>query len=543
MANRLQSCFYKFAIIFEMILIGLCFIATLLELYYSNEMNNFYSTSRYQYFIWLVNTRLVPDSFINDIYLEDSNECKKGYTPVTFYSLKYIKHTQLRDITNSTYLYDFVKGPPDLLNTTFFGYKFYDFDVKTFGSEDISLMFKYDFNAWRGSYFCTRRVYFDRDYYAFQLLPKGDVCTSFNEPVADCGTYLDTYRLCILLDSLTNKDGTAVGLNNGSHCPVHWVDANDTIASRFTFIRRNDNNYPQFTDKYLIFDFDKIRFEKFMEVKSPSVTMPQDDEYYTYKPKGGNGIFDLFNRDLDNYTFINFYNDNYYKGPVRYINHTTNEPQVSNAPEFLKIDNEISFIRPTESDNTNQLMVYLTSYVFPVITIKCFTNILMKTGRFDIFGFLKDIRLIIFEETSYTIMIWLCVKLFIVIWCNIKTRFMILIDKLRGRLTKDDRHSEIVTFLTFKALETICLSLIAVALIYQDITFTDVIGLTTSLIAEDCFDKNITLNLAYYVDFITKLQEYNVILARLIAASAVIGLVGIVIFLLNILIKVKDKVD
>jgi hypothetical protein len=529
---------FKIAIIIEMLVILSCSVLTFLEFYNAREMWKQYSLSQNKYFIWVTNKRLAPESYINDIYLTDETECKGGYAMKNLYSAKYLKGINLQEDIYNTNIYDSEQRE---------NYTFYTFDVRSPGKENITLLYNYDFYKWRNYSFCEHKLYFNNDDLAVQLIPLGLDCNAtFPEPAYDCGLYYGTYRLCILLSRLTlsNKKGLGdISVDSYStFCPLNsiYVDASymnstERTDKDFTFIYKNDANFPQYKDKSFFIDLESIHIAYYYNLKDPNQTMPNSEDYNVFQIGGRNGICDLFNHDLDLYPLNKFYNDNY--------NNDTSKMDESqkyniNANNYLKAEDDTSYIRPIDNVAAQTpIHVYLTSYVFPPIAPDCFNNIMAKDKKFDFFRLLSEIRLSTFNEIVSYLIIWLAIKIFICLWCNLRTRFMILIDKFKLKISKDDKKSENITYLTFKALELTCFIIVSIAVIFFKYMFSNIINTTTQIINEKCFQDPITLNLISYLDFIQTLQTYNDKNVILITASGSMGILSVVTFYFGLILS------
>jgi hypothetical protein len=552
----------KSLIYLELLLIYAGALLVLLEIGYTIHLKDFYSTATNTFFLFFINNRLALNTYLNELlYKNDSrtDSCDPGFTKHVFYSLKYINNANFTDVTNTTIIADrdYDYNLNNTVNADYKGYTYMTFDPTVQGTESVELLYRYDFTSWSGYLFCESYIQIDNDFQAIQFIPNNLSCTdtfpTTKYAIADCGSYLDLFKMCVLTEHLTFVNGTQVtdslaanpDIDLSLFCPLNYLqmeffdNPNKTASSNtklFHWEKVTANNSPENKDKSLMINFLRFPyFSNYYNMSSGGDVFIYTDESKRITLNSGekNGYTSSLVLEVASLPFTDFYNDSMYINSTRITDDIGKVVKEIYPSEFMFDKNQSSLYKPFKlTEDTDKLKIYLSTFIFPILPAKCYQNIFAKEKVYDIFRFFNDFRFQFFMETSSTLFAWLFVSLFVFIWCHVKIRSAVLYDKLAFRITKADLDSEKMTKYTFKAVESVAYVIIMAALFFQKSSFQTVMDNITKVMIYECFQEDVTKGFGLFKDFITGLNDINETIFNLIITSIVFEFIIFITYLI-----------
>jgi len=545
----------------------------------------------YSYFF--MNERLVFKWYLTDVYLlpvtiPDSS-CLNGYFKRDFASIENFKGVPVKDITNTTKIQDPLSNKYGLLDLQFLKWTFYNFDITdtTSGFPDFPLINKYSLNNWKGTNFCTKRLYFDEYYRGLQLVNITTLCIEkFGNKTSDCGTYgvpdygskvnnkEKYFRLCVLKDEVfideeltqtlfSSTDPTYKGMDG---CPLQNFDFEYRVNSKYDSRDVNSwaydpssmtmkNNalvkasgdynlanmdlwlHPLKNPMPLITLFDLAYFDNNQAYPLPNETYVFGvDDDATFNTGQMYGLTDLMAVDLDYYYFYNIYNDTFFSKLVI----DPKDMSMTYEPDFAVKNDEKTFIVP-EKKSSIDYKVTLNKKFVPIFSKKCFEGVFNNNPGF--IKFLTNLNIKFIDEYVLS-SVSLCLMLgLLAYYSEFYIRYYIINRLIDNDINEYDFKSEKYTKYSHKIWE---LSVLFISVYYQIFNIDKIeLGISTAelLLKNNCFLLNnpptgvdpdlykdkANIQFIYYIDFLSKLND--IMKAYLI--------ILLVVFILMILVTVS----
>jgi hypothetical protein len=567
----------KMMISIEMGLIVLFFIMTLVEIFFTMQMNSNNKQYSEKYFLYFINRRMVQQKFLAgwSPQIGPSSTCPEGYSQTPFLRLKNFNNVALKDISNKTLKVDW-SNPEEqkFFNNTFMGWNFYLFDLQEKGTDNLTLLYEYNFYMIKEVNFCTMQFTLDSSFKAMNIIPANRSCSEFFPLLssADCGLYANqTYRMCMIKDYMSFDNGTSLkdvtDQPEEFFCPYNRIalryapnpqyDPNDPTSKETLWYlassRRNLGDDPSLLDQAFYTNISPFpMIGAFYNMSSPNDTYVyyDPDKQYTYTIGEKYGFNSSINSDVISQNFADFYNQTFYH----------------NATYFYKDENNVTYYMPSPlSDSSNSSNFYfltdsyikynmgvqntISSYSFPIISIQCFRNIFEKNSIWDIMGFFNRLSTAFYDEVSSTIFAWLFAKLFIAIWCYWKVRFSVLMDKLSNTISEADVKSEAVTFYTFKLLSCFVFVILMFGLNVISSSYNTINNWVNYIIENHCFDDTILDIVRTYGNYALDMKDFNDSIFFCVWFSIGLEIAQIIIFVIysftdnGLIILIKTEED
>ncbi len=562
MAREIVNLREKIFLVTELIFIFAFFFLTTLELYSVFMMYSGYIQSHSLYYFYLVHSRLQMKYFNAYIVAKaplddcpyhpppvDNSPIRISYLPRQIVAIGKFKQAHPVDVTSNTQVYDQFASLY-IQNNTQAKKKYYEFEVQSAGVTTINLMTNYIFNIWKGIRICAVQFFYN-DPRAYLLIPKpteretvvNSWCKNFTgDPTAQaCGVYFDTYQTCSLI-TYTSVNNSLKGntfeesywADQGWTCPFNYFDMNFTYnpdynASDPKSMKIDGHEYMQFlntvdvsytpnlasradlyakiVDEYLLYDLDNAFVGEYQTIHYPNDTLAFANEDATVYTIGQPYAFkDAFNGIWDTYSFVDFYNDTYYKQPV--VNNKTG--RTTYLPEFFLGPNDYTYYLPVDTQ-PNKLNVSLTYWGQPTVTKECFDQYIQPQKLYDWLVQLSKLQTTFLDDSLPLLLAWLFVKLFISIFWQFMIRFKLISEKLsRGYNFPADIKSDFPTRYTTKIVGIIMFALLFNGLLYQDNYFSNIISFSKYLNTYNCYsNQQIKDSIAEYSSNIQRIRTYN----------------------------------
>jgi hypothetical protein len=506
----------------ELVFIFLYFTGTIIQLYFIFKINLDYLAATKFYYFFSIHNRINPKQYtasiktLNHTVIESSG-CPENTKQLSIMDLSHFKNITLKEVTNTTLIYENVIYPhlehntQNLFNTSqVINKKFYQFDLAILGEDELNLDTRYTFTYWKKKAFCALIVRFDNPK-AIKLIDTDQNCvTNLKNPkTIDCGIYFNTYRLCLQYNMLRLNDTKLVSdvdIDISGLCPYSFIDIND---NGFKLYKRKDIKQDELYkyNKYLLIDIDNVYLTNYQNITYPNETFlfREEELYNTYIVQDKYGYTDPFSLSIDSVGFRDLYNDTYYSNSI------------DGKPDPLVGDDSNSYYYIT--DNNNQVKANLNIFTYPLPSANCYKNVIKSHQYYlDLVGSLSTNFL---TESINTIIAWLFVKLFISIYWQLQIRIHAILGKLRfRRLNLADRESDFITKLTGKLVVVIMFLILFYGILYQKKQFEKIID-TVDQLTKFCFKDQLVIDsLLTYSQLIVKLNESN----RIIYLTLVISL-------------------
>jgi len=220
--------------------------------------------------------------------------------------------------------------------------------------------------------------------------------------------------------------------------------------------------------------------------------------------------------DLDYYDFFSIFNDTFFKNSVYDpVNKT-----YSFEPDFAVKNDEKNFITP-EKKSSSSYKVTLNKKFLPIFSKNCFQNVFEENKFPDFIYFLTLLNIMFIDEFCLS-SISLCLMLCLLAYYNeLYIRFYIINRLFDGDINEYDKDSEKFTKVTHKVWE---LTIFFIAIYFQIFNISKIdsgIWAAKLLMNNNCFLLNnpppdgnpdlykghVNEQLAYYIDFLTKLNQ------------------------------------
>jgi len=556
----------------------------------------------YSYFF--MNERLVFKWYLTDVYLLPvtipDSKCADGYFKKDFASIENFKGVPVRDITNITKIQDPLSLVNGLLDLVRLKWTYYDFDITdtTNGFPDFPLINKYSLNNWKGTNFCTKRLYFDEYYKGLQIVNMTTTCKDmFGMSSVDCGTYgvpdyrkpddfMKHFRLCVLKDQVFIDEELTESLNATTN-PI-YAGLDGCPLQNFDFEFRDNSKYNSSDVNSWAFDLSSMTMKnnKLVEAKGdynltnmkfwldptknpmPLITLfdltyfdnnqaypkPNDsyvfgvDDDATFNTGQMYGLTDLMAIDLDYYYFYNIYNDTFFSKSVIDPKDNTYTYQ----PDFAVKSDEKNFIIP-QKDKSINYKVTLNKKFVPIFSKKCFDGVFQENPGF--IKFLTNLNIKFIDEYVLS-SVSLCLMLgLLAYYSEFYIRFYIINRLSDNDINEYDLKSEKYTKYSHKIWE---LSILFISVYYQIFNIQRIdSGMTSAnlLLTNNCFLLNnppsgvdpdvykdhANSQFVYYIKFLADLNEImKAYLAILVVNLALMTLVTITYCMVTY--KDEDKI-
>jgi hypothetical protein len=549
---KLQS---KLLLISEMVMILAFFLLTVIEILLTNSMNNFYNENQSSYFLYVMNSLMLQNSFFANYKIQNDSlgECDQDYKKQVYLKLKYLENLDYSDVTSK--VRQIIPGSDNkAYNNTYMGYNFFDIDLQNKGTNQVSLLYENVFNSIGGYYFCSMDFKMDQDYQALNIISTVKSCkTTFpNYNVADCGLYANnSYRLCLIKDFLFFLNDTSVlslfpNKTDDFFCPYNNLKFEFTHNPDYDIKnpKSHPNNMnivesimnlspdPTLIDKSFFMNFSPIPIiGSASEFTKPSDTFVYYDttELLTYRFGEKYGFISPYSSVIYSSNFVEYYFENFYKTNQKfYYNKNGVEKEM---PLPFQSDNLNNFYFITDSaDKSNQMNITFVMNTFPIISKKCFQNIFDSKSIFNISNFFNKLSTNYYFETSSILTAWLFAKLFISLWCYGKIRLYVLYEKYHLKLSLPDTESEAISFYTFKILSGGIFVIILTSLTINSNSYSYILLWIDEIVIQECFESKLNIFITAYSSFIAELNSYNNLISALIWLSIVMELGEIIIF-------------
>lgn len=528
----------KMMIFMEMGLIIIFLIMTLVEIFLTMNMNSENKQYSEKYFLFFLNRRMVQTKFLagwSPQYGANST-CPDGYQVTPFLKLRKFNNVLLKDVSNRTLKVDWSSDPTGLtfFNNTFMGWNFYLFDMQQQGTENITLLYDYNFYMIKDVNFCTMQFNIDTAYRAMNIIPVNRTCADVFPllSTADCGVYANkTYRMCMIKDYMTFENGTSlknvIGQEDEFFCPYNRIalryapnpnynssdhNSHETLWY-LAYSRRNIANDPELIDTAFYTNLASYtRIGDYYNISSPNMTFPYFDsseqKIYTIGQKYG--THSSINSEVITENFVDFWNQTFYNNATYFYKDENNKTIFMPSP-FRDATNTSNFYFLTDSYKKYNMGIQNTifTYSFPIISQECFRNIFEINSIWDIMGFYNRLSTGFYEEVSTTLFAWLFAKLFIAYTCYYKVRFSVLSDKLSNSISEADVKSEAVTFYTFKFLSCFVFVILMFGLNVNNSSYNTIQIWVNDIIHNNCFDNFISEVMRTYLDYALYMKDYN----------------------------------
>lgn len=562
----------RYCLYLEKVLIVSFLTITIIEMVVIVNLLNFYNTNSTKYFYTLMEDRLVIKDYLANLKAIDKNrfkllgnKCPEPSTPISILQISSFSKVNLNEITNQTLQPDYhPNSTTGVINITNSSHKYYNFDLNNTGNSTINFITRYQFVNWRKLFMCNYQIKLQSSD-AILFYPKDLDCNNMGKNVLECGIYFETYKICINLEKLIIGDQTLYDLMNNydsinleDFCPYNYININfadflkekiwdpENIKKYTTLVRKNieitnpinQNNI----NKNILVRTDKTLVGNYQKINSPSDIIKDIGSEYNIAINSSLGFFDDLNIILDNYTFVEFYNDTYYNNSVT----NKNTGDISYNPEFFKGQNPNNFYIPIDLANEeNKLRVFFTTYNLKLFSVECFNNVFNVDGdyKYNFFKMIYQNSTLFLQETLYVMLAWVIVKMFISIYWDIKIRWVIINNLLMNSLNQADIDSEYITKLTAKAVHGVVFAILIFGSIFQEISFMKIQSNCDALLKNKCFESNlINDSINSYLDFIKTIKDQNHVLITLLIISG--GMEGflIVYYILDVIwMKAQDN--
>jgi len=568
----------KFFLIFEAIFIisyltcGIFELCLCINMYAENVL------SQQFYYFYLIHSRVRIPSYNAILDFKNVNaECPLypeppkepslllQFKPRKILELSKVTNTNVTDVSETVQIYDRNKDITILKNTSYLrdlGY--FTFDLHVQNTSSIDFLTKYQFSIWRQAKMCVLTLILS-DPKAMALIPSQQECKDYlhNEFSVACGTYANnTYKLCIQRNYLNiNETLSAMQIDSSKWdqdwiCPYNYFkidfdpnpnynasDPKSEIIKGLVYQQFMNNvtdpNYANYSDKYLFYDLDNAILGKYQNITTSEekfvFASADPSEYIVGQPYG---FMDSFGGILDNYDFLELYNQSYFKESV-----TSEEKNLTTYdPDFLQGASGNSYYRPEDVSNS-KTQIKLTYWGHPVLSEECFKNFISTQGYFYYWDNLNKIGTEFLDESLPLLIAWVIVQIFISIFWHFKIRFKLILYKFKkGSLAPPDEKSEFETKFTSKLVNVIMFALLFNGLLFHDKTFTYIIEFTQGVIDNRCYPDQITLDsFSTFQKYVIKMKDSNSFILNLLIVSASTESLLLLVFTLEFLLVLKAK--
>jgi hypothetical protein len=545
----------KILLITEIVMILAFFLLTIIEILLTNSMNNFYNENQSSYFLYVMNSLMLQNSFFANYKIQNDSlgKCDQDYDKQVYLKLKYFENLQYSDVTSK--VRQIIPGTNNqVYNNTFMGNRFFEIDLQNKGTSKVSLLYENVFNSIGGYYFCSMDFKMDQEYQALNIISTVKSCknTFPNFNVADCGLYANnSYRLCLIKDFLYFNNNTSVlslfpNKTDDFFCPYNNLklefspnpdyDINDSKSHPNTMqiveSIMNTSPDPSLIDKSFFLNFSPIPIiGKAMEFTKPNDTYVYYDntELLTYRFGEKYGFISPYSSVLYSANFVQYYFENFYKTNQKFFYNKNGVEKEMPIPFQSESLNSFYFITDS-ADKLNQINITFVMNTFPIISKKCFQNIFDAKSIFNISNFFNKLSTNYFFETSSILTAWLFAKLFITLWCYGKIRLYVLYEKYTLKLSLPDTESEAISFYTFKILSAGIFVIILTSLTINSNSYSYILNWIDEIVVQECFESKLNIFISAYSGFIYELDKYNNMISAMIWLSIVIELGEVVIF-------------
>ena len=535
------------------------------------------------YSYYFMNERLVLNYYLTSVYLLPvtipESQCLPGYFKRDFASIENFKGVPVNDITNITKIQDPLSNTFGLLDLIKLKRTYYNFDITDTrsGFPDFPLINKYSLNNWKGTNFCTKRLYFDEYYQGLKMVNVTTQCREkFGNSSDDCGTYgvpeygsrvndnSKYFRICVLRDLVFIDEELTENLHSTTDpiyigmdaCPLQnfdfdyrvnfnydsrdvnsWAYDSSSMTMKNNALLKETGNYnltkmdfwldPLQNPMPLITLFDLAYFDNNQAYPKPNETYVFGiDDDATFNTGQKYGLTDLMAVDLDYYFFFNIFNDTFFSESV----YDPSTKTYSYEPDFAVKSDEKNFIVPEKTSSINYKVTLNKKFV-PVFSLKCFEGVFQDNP--DFIKFLTNLNIKFIDEYVLS-SISLCLMLgLLAYYSEFYIRFYIINRLFENNINTYDYNSEKYTKYTHKIWE---LSLLFISVYYQIFNISKIeTGITTAdlLLKNDCFLLNnppenadpdeykdhANIQFTYYIEFLSNL---NVIMKGYLAILIII---------------------
>ncbi len=514
----------------EIFQIFIYLIMAILQFSFSIKMYAYWSTNSTTYYYYLMNTRIVPPSYLVDLKIVNDSfaDCGSvGYDEIyikhEFQNIDQINYANPIDVTSST-----LKNPSSnssfTQNNSLASLNYYNVDINSPGSTTINLVSAIPIFAWKNYSFCARSLNIDANQEAFQILPIAQKCKdTFGQYAVDCGSfYNETFRLCIRKDFLTySKLKTPFlefDINNTDDnvCPYNNIRFSSSLNPNYDSSDPNSNlflMYMSSTQRNIGLDQDSNLFINIGAMKFEGALKVTEEQYGKEFPFISNmnklnvgqpyGFFDEYNQVVDSYDWSNFYNESTF---FVYTDPATGSR--TSYPGFLLGRDKSSNYRLTNI-TTQGITVYLAFWKLELLKKDCYDKVFKSTGRTDVLGLIYQNKVKFITESAGILICWALVAIFISGFCQIYIRFYIIYQKLNNGLNKSDQDSELLSKLLIKFFQTVIFIVCMIAVIYNNSQLTRKINNLNDSVTNNCFEINTSKNMNLYSLFLQNISKDN----------------------------------
>jgi hypothetical protein len=578
MAKYSISCKDKFFLIFEAIFIFSYLVCGIIELCLCLNMYAEHIQSQQFYYYYLIHSRVRIPSYNAMLDFKNVNaECPLypdppkepsyllQFKPRKVLELSKITNTNVTDVSDTVQIYDRNNDITVLKNTSYlYDLGYYTFDLQVQNTSSVDFLTKYQFSIWRQAKMCVLTLILSNPK-AMALIPSQNNCKEYlqNEYSVECGTYAnETYKLCIQRNYLNiNETLSATQFDSSTWdqdwiCPYNYFkidfdpnphynasDPKSEIIKGLVYQQFMNNVtdplYANYSDKYLFYDLDKAILGTYQNISTPDESFvfasADPTEYIVGKPYG---FMDSFGGFLDNYDFLELYNQSYYKEAV-----TNNQTNLTTYdPDFLQGSSGNSYYRPVDI-SPNKTQIKLTYWGHPILSQECFKNFISAEGYYYYWDNLNKIGTEFLDESLPLLIAWVIVQLFISIFWHFKIRFSLILYKFKkGNLAPPDEKSEFETKFTSKLVNVIMFALLFNGLLFHDKTFSYIIDFTQGVLDNRCYPDQITLDsFSTFQNYVNNMRGYNSFILKLLIVSASTESLLMLVFTLEFLLVLKKK--
>jgi hypothetical protein len=521
----------KICLLFEKFVIYSFFIMTIVELIFLINLMSIYNQKSRKYFYNLMEKRLVVKSYIGLLTPVSKNEFKKNgdkcpqdnSEPQSILDLETFTDVSLKNNSDKVMILDTHPKSDTGIENNFYAKKlFYEIDIGKKNDSNVELVTTYQFVNWRTYFICVFKITLEND--AIMFYPINHNCSSLGKYVYECGTFHDTYKMCVNAEKLRVKKTKLSSLIEKNEykvkdvCPYNYINfdfeemklnRNQTIDNFAIKIRKNNftEDLIEKQDKILLIDSDISKYGNYQIIKDP------DDQIFFDRPENNfqfnvsRGYDDDISEKIDSYPISELFNDTFFSSTV--TNKKTNE--TSYEPVYLMGINDKQFFKIIDS-STDKINITFSTYNFKAFSKKCFNALLKKEGdyQYNFFKIIRENSTNFLNRTFSYMFAWIITKLILSYYWDIKIRLFYVRNLLANSLNEADQNAEYITKLTGKVFIGAIYGILIYGTIYHKVNFLNIIKNSNNLYDNDCFEDNlINKSIKSYIEYVTEMDLYN----------------------------------